>query len=208
MRSMTITVDAGGLRVGYDLLDDAGPEEIQDALETLLNVARSSRFRALAAAMRQFQPSPSATVPTPAPVASVPAVAAPVGVLVGGNGNGHSDHFEAFDVGGVPDFDGGAVGALPTPSDPAGVFEFRSVEKKSHTETGEITWRAMPTAGDHVKFGIKLPDSLRAEYFKRAGLAGDLPVGVHSHRSVFLKVGDFQKDGKTYPKLESFYDHT
>lgn len=52
--SMTITVDVGAVRVGYDLLDDAGAAEIQAALDLMLSLIRSSRFRALVSASLQF----------------------------------------------------------------------------------------------------------------------------------------------------------
>lgn len=173
MKSMTITIDAGAVRVGYDLLDDAGPEEIQAALDTLLGVARSARFRALVGALQQFP------VSVPAAVAAAP--------------NGPSP----FDIAPPPalgDFESASSPALPP-----NVYRFTKLEVRS-----DQSLRVIPEDSPWSQFGIKLPDSLRSEYFRRCGLAAPA-VGVHSHRVVLLAVGEFSKDGKTYPKLESFY---
>lgn len=180
MKSMTITIDAGAVRVGYDLLDDAGPEEIQAALDTLLGVARSARFRALVGALQQF------------PVAHV-SVAAPAAV-VGAASNGHSSPFDIAPPPAPGDFE-----ATPSPALPPNVFKFTKLEVRS-----DQTLRVIPEDSPWSQFGIKLPDSLRVEYFRRCGLAAPA-VGVHSHRAVLMAVGEFSKDGKTYPKLESFY---
>lgn len=179
MKSMTITIDAGAVRVGYDLLDDAGPEEIQAALDTLLGVARSARFRALVGALQQFP--------------AAPAVSAPA--VVGAASNGHSS---PFDVAPPPTL--GDSEAAPSPALPPNVYRFTKLEVRA-----DQSLRVIPEDSSWSQFGIKLPDSLRAEYFRRCGLAAPA-VGVHSHRVVLLAVGEFSKDGKTYPKLEAFYD--
>lgn len=85
--SMTITVDVGAVRVGYDLLDDAGAVEIQAALDLMLAVIRSARFRVLVAASLQYKqdnpfdvgglPEPP-SVPAAAAASPVPSAASPV----------------------------------------------------------------------------------------------------------------------------------
>jgi hypothetical protein len=67
---MTITVDLGVVRVAYDLLEDAGAEEIQAAVDLMLAMIRSTRFRVPTAAALQF------TKDNPFDVGGVPADAA------------------------------------------------------------------------------------------------------------------------------------
>lgn len=179
MKSMTITIDAGAVRVGYDLLDDAGPEEIQAALDTLLGVARSARFRALVGALQQFPAAPAA------------ASAAVVGAA-------SNVHFSPFDIAPPPasgDFETSASPALPP-----NVYRFAKLEVRA-----DQSLRAIPDDSLWSQFGVKLPDAMRREYFRRCGFQVVPDVGVHAHSPVLMVVGEFSKDGKTYPKLESFY---
>lgn len=186
MQSMTISVETAGVRVAIDLLEGAGPEEIQEGLDLMLQTVRSQRYRALVGVSRQLAPAP---VSLPVPVMSTV-------------GNGY---FPAFDV--APPPDPSEIDSSPSdaPMLPPGVLEFRAVEKKAHSESGEVTLRAMPVGSTFSQYGIKLPDALKTEYMRRAGLS-ELKIGANPHRVVLIRVGEFQKEGKTYPKLESFYD--
>ena len=62
--SMTITVDVGVIRIAYDLLDDAGAADIQSALDVMLDVVRSERFRALVSASASASSSTSTSAST------------------------------------------------------------------------------------------------------------------------------------------------
>ena len=64
--SMTITVDVGTVRIAYDLLDDAGVTDIEVALDTMLDVVRSERFRALVSASASASASASSSTSTSA----------------------------------------------------------------------------------------------------------------------------------------------
>lgn len=151
--SMTITVDVGTVRVGYDLLEDAGAQEIQAALDLMLAMVRSARFRALVAASMQLKqplerafelekaPSPSSLPPIPddAPSPSqAPSEPSP-------------SEFPRSPK-------------SPVLGDSTGVYEVVAVRR---SERGEL--RAVSLSGKYSKFGMGIGNMLK-EYCERAGL--------------------------------------
>lgn len=166
---MTITCEPGSVRIGYDLLDDAGPEEIQAALDALLGVCRSARYRALVALMQQFTPSP---------------VSGP-----------------SFDVAPAPSPEAETSVEVPATDGEGDVIEFVALDKVTRTDTGVIELRAVPASGKWTQYGVRLPDAMLGDYLRRAGLAGDVGMGRHAHKSLNIRVGVTDKG---YPRLLAF----
>jgi hypothetical protein len=161
--SMTITVDLGPVRVAYDLLEDAGAAEVMAAVEMMRALLRSSRFRALVLATREFTSDDPFDIDVSGPEPA----------------DGTSDGAQ---TGGVA-----AVGLSTAPAQSPSVYKFVGVRM---SDRGEL--RAISSSGKYAKYGWAL-GALRDEYLRRAGVSAEAvnslaPGGQIMHNPVELQI--------------------